>query len=213
MKTVFLVRHGKSTDNGQRIFQGLDSNLSDTGIKQAELIADRLSSVKFDLLVSSDLPRALQTAEIIGKKAGHQVIQNALFREVLRPSSSNGKSWDDKAASRAWEQWDEHFFNPDIRIEDGDNYTSILDRVDASFDFLLQRPEDTIVVVSHGLFIRSLVARVLLANDISPSGMRHFQRVISIENTGITILHYRTAFNEEAVWRLFSLNDHAHFTN
>ena len=43
--------------------------------------------------------------------------------------------------------------------------------------------------------------------------MRRFQSRASIENTAITVLNFRDAFEEEFSWRLLTLNDHSHFAD
>ncbi|KAJ7217027.1 phosphoglycerate mutase-like protein [Mycena pura] len=63
---VYLVRHGETQENRDGVFQGqLDTELNETGVRQARLVADALRSVHFDAAYSSDLRRALKTAEII----------------------------------------------------------------------------------------------------------------------------------------------------
>jgi broad specificity phosphatase PhoE len=67
--TLYLARHGETTANRDGILQGqTDYPLSDTGIAQAAVLADRLAAVKFDLLWSSDLSRAADTAAAIVSK-------------------------------------------------------------------------------------------------------------------------------------------------
>ena len=64
---VFL-RHGESTGNAEKRHQGqADFPLTDTGIRQAEILASSWSEqgVQFDLAISSSQSRAEQTARII----------------------------------------------------------------------------------------------------------------------------------------------------
>lgn len=65
---ITLVRHGRSTANGAGIWQGQqESPLSDEGQEQARLVAKRLAGRRFDLVVSSDLERARQTATALDR--------------------------------------------------------------------------------------------------------------------------------------------------
>ncbi|HUB94157.1 MAG TPA: histidine phosphatase family protein [Verrucomicrobiae bacterium] len=100
---------------------------------------------------------------------------------------------------------------PGYKVEDGENYDDILIRADKALSYLRDRDEKTLVVVSHEHFIRTLVARVLLGSELDSVRLRQFYNHISIENTGITVLHFREAFEQPADWRLWSFNDHAHF--
>lgn len=64
--TLWIVRHGQTEWNLQGIVQGhKNSNLTELGIKQAEETANKLKSINFDAIFSSDSGRAVKTAEII----------------------------------------------------------------------------------------------------------------------------------------------------
>ena len=69
---IILVRHGESIANSKGISQGNqdeweDTNLTEKGFKQARGVAERLREEPIDLIFSSDLKRAKQTAEEINK--------------------------------------------------------------------------------------------------------------------------------------------------
>jgi len=64
--TILLIRHGETAWNAARRLQGhLDIPLNDEGERQARLLATALASEPLDLIVSSDLMRARQTAQAI----------------------------------------------------------------------------------------------------------------------------------------------------
>src|SRR3989344_8304676 len=67
MTTFYIIRHGESEFNIQRIMQGysIDSPLTKQGKDQAGQVAEELSHLHFDKVFSSDLLRAKRTAEII----------------------------------------------------------------------------------------------------------------------------------------------------
>ena len=72
MPRLLLVRHGLTGDNSSRRFSGhTDTGLSADGIRQVESLRDRLVEEKIDAVFSSDLKRAMLTAEIIS--SGHEV--------------------------------------------------------------------------------------------------------------------------------------------
>ena len=64
---LYFVRHGKTQWNLEGRFQGAngDSPLLETSIKELHLLGQHLSHIKFDKIFSSDLPRAMATAQII----------------------------------------------------------------------------------------------------------------------------------------------------
>ena len=66
MGRLFVVRHGETVWNREGRIQGhTDVALSDRGMEQARLLAQRLEPVKFDAAYASDLCRASQTASLI----------------------------------------------------------------------------------------------------------------------------------------------------
>ncbi|KAG6889829.1 hypothetical protein C0995_014306 [Termitomyces sp. Mi166 len=63
---VYIVRHGETQENRDGIIQGqLDTALNDVGLEQARIVGEKLRSVPFDIAFSSDLSRAVKTAETI----------------------------------------------------------------------------------------------------------------------------------------------------
>jgi broad specificity phosphatase PhoE len=79
---IWLIRHGTTSANLEGRFQGrLDYPLSAQGRREAELLARRLSAVGLELLFSSDLQRAWETAQIIGLEAKLQPVKVPLLRE------------------------------------------------------------------------------------------------------------------------------------
>lgn len=80
--TLFVVRHGETLWNQQGLLQGhLDSPLSELGVNQANALAEYFSKCDWDLIVSSDLTRAVRTAEIIKGASDKQVLTDNRLRE------------------------------------------------------------------------------------------------------------------------------------
>jgi probable phosphoglycerate mutase len=79
---VFAVRHGETEWNLVGRQQGhLDSPLTERGARQAEALAEGLVDRGIELLFSSDLGRALSTAQVIGTRLGLPVQTDARLRE------------------------------------------------------------------------------------------------------------------------------------
>ena len=81
---ILLLRHGQTDANASGTLQGhMPTPLNLTGIRQAQLLADRLASWRpaVAAIVSSDLPRAAQTAGPIGAECGVRVVADRAWRE------------------------------------------------------------------------------------------------------------------------------------
>lgn len=210
-KTVYFVRHGESEDNPKPIIQADSSPLSERGHRQAEAAAQRLKHLAFNALIGSPIPRAKQTAEHIAEATGHDIVFSDLFVERRKPKSLEHKPWSDESAKAKWDKWEHSIHGGGERVEDGENWDDLMSRADAALQFILDRPEPVLAVVTHGNFLRALMTRALLEDQLTPQLLDLFQGRITIDNTGITAMTYRDANDEKFAWRLWTHNDHAHF--
>ena len=209
-KIVYFVRHGQSKDNVSPVFQSAESPLSEIGVAQADKIANRVSALQFEALISSPLPRAKQTAEKIAEKTAKKPEYSELFVERIKPSQINGKPYTDKSASKAWREWEKSLYTPGVKVNDGENYEEITQRAAGALNWLKDRPESSMVVVTHGYFLRVMVVKVLLGEHLTPQVSEVFQKVAWMENTGLTVLKLSDSFEEDYMWRLWTYNDIAH---
>ncbi|HEY4161130.1 MAG TPA: histidine phosphatase family protein [Candidatus Saccharimonadales bacterium] len=210
-KTVYFVRHGQSTHNTLAVFQSPDSPLSEQGIVQAQKLAGRLAHVPFEALISSPFPRAHQTAQAIADKTSHEIVLSDLFVERRKPGSLVGKPYADEQAEKLYRQYIQTMYKPGGRVDDAENFDDIVSRADRALAFLLARSETNLVVVTHGWFLRVIIARVMLGDQLTGDMLKRFAELITIDNTGITVLDYRDAYEEASAWRLVTLNDRSHF--
>lgn len=84
MKTqIYLIRHGESEGNKARAFLGhTDLDITETGHIQAENTARFLKDIKADVIYSSDLIRAYNTALHTAEMKGMEIIKNSNLREI-----------------------------------------------------------------------------------------------------------------------------------
>ena len=78
---IYLIRHGKDDDTVRGGWS--DASLTDVGITQVRALSKRLKSeIEIGAIFSSDLPRAKETAEILGEAFGLPVFLRPEFRET-----------------------------------------------------------------------------------------------------------------------------------
>jgi len=83
MLHLILIRHGETEWNAQGRYQGQsDVPLSDLGMQQAELLAERLMDLKIDAIYTSDLKRAWMTATTIAKNHNLKINPEPRLREL-----------------------------------------------------------------------------------------------------------------------------------
>ncbi len=135
-----------------------DGELNDAGIRQAQELAERLTK-DFDVIFSSDLKRAAQTAEIVSTKLGIPVV----FREELRErdfGSLSGKHWDEVYEKTGVNSGDkDSVLKYDHRPFGGDSVEDIKERLLEFIDDVKKNYSDKkILVVTHGGILRLMHA-------------------------------------------------------
>lgn len=149
MTRFFLVRHGETEWNRLRKIQGIsDIPLNDTGRSQAAALGDILSKHRFDLIVSSPLSRALETAQIVARKLGMPaplVIQDLVERNYGEAEGSSGLELDT-------------LYPPGTEIPGREDRADVTKRVVRTLhDLAIRHPEADILAVAHGAVIRCVV--------------------------------------------------------
>ena len=205
-KRIYLVRHGESTGNVQKISQGPETPLSDTGHKQAARIAERTLGLDFELLVASEMVRAQETASYIAEANKMPIVTSPLFHEKLNPTHVRGLSFEDDIYKKYIDELMDNLDNPDWSLPGMESFNDLMKRSDQALNYLLEREEQNILVVSHGIFLMYLVARAVFAQDLTAAIFRKIYNSFHADNTGLTMLSF-----EEGSWRLITWNDHSHF--
>jgi probable phosphoglycerate mutase len=148
---VIAVRHGETTWNVDTRIQGqLDVPLNDTGLWQAGRVADALAAEGIEVVYSSDLQRAMQTALPLAAACGLEVQPDAGLRERAF-GNFEGATWAEIAArwpdqSERWRRRD-----PSFGPEGGEALERIYARVVETASRLADRhPGQTIALVAHG---------------------------------------------------------------
>jgi len=196
---VIIVRHGQTQWNLKLIRQGhLDSPLTDRGIAQAKALGKRLAQEGFTALYSSDLGRAVQTAEMIGAVTGHCVVIDERLRERnLGVFQGLGR---DEIERRFPEEYRLHrSIGPDYVIPSGE---SVRQQVERNLLCLAELGEkhvaDTIVVVTHGGVLSGLFRHTF---SIPFSAPRRFEFM----NASLNVFNY-----ENRSWFLQTWGDVSH---
>jgi len=80
---IYLIRHGETDWNNKRLLQGaIDIPLNQNGIEVAEITSEALKDVPFDVIYTSPLSRAKQTAEIMRRDRKIPIIEDARLQEI-----------------------------------------------------------------------------------------------------------------------------------
>lgn len=152
MTEFVLIRHGETDWNRELRFQGqLDVALNATGLEQARRVAQRLATEGLQALVSSDLQRALQTAQALADVIPlSSPLRDAGLREQRFGVVEGWTVAEIKARlPEAWERWVR--FDERERFEGGENLREFHDRVLGALRLLAERHAgQRVAVVTHG---------------------------------------------------------------
>jgi 2,3-bisphosphoglycerate-dependent phosphoglycerate mutase len=154
---LVLVRHGESTWNALHLVQGQDdrATLTPRGRQQAADVAHTLRSYDFDLIVSSDLQRAMATALIIARALELKVETDPALRERGFGVAEGGPSEALTAALLGIE--DGVVVNDRVSPEGGETLRDFRARVGAFVDERHRRwPDQRLLLVTHGGTIRAM---------------------------------------------------------
>lgn len=183
--TFYIVRHGQTNWNILGKTQGHgNSDLTEQGIVQARELAEDITKYPIDYIYSSDLGRAIQTAEILGEKLNIEVQKTEGLRE-MGFGVWEGLLIDEikKDYSDIYDIWrnDPHLVN----IPKGETLQVIKERVDNFIEEINKKHENKhIIFVTH-----SITLRVMLLSFLG-SGMENIYR-IKQDNTALNIVEYR----------------------
>jgi probable phosphoglycerate mutase len=147
---LYLVRHGQSAGNAEGRFGGQGPTpLSELGRKQAELTADRLAAEGIDAVYSSDLERAVRTAEPLTRRLGLQLATTRAFRE-RNVGVLEGLTFDESKQSYPEDYY--ALVNRKVHhvITEGESYRHLLRRATGELWAILRRHQGgRIAVFSH----------------------------------------------------------------
>jgi probable phosphoglycerate mutase len=194
MTDLIFIRHGETDWNRQLRFQGhIDVPLNPTGHEQAQRLAQALADERFDLLISSDLQRARQTALPLR----HLHAQPLQARSALREQSFGVLEGLDVPAIKArhpqlWAQWLRH--DADFTLPDGESTRQFHTRVvSAVRELATAHGGQTLLLITHG-GVLDMLWRTVHGLPL------HGARECDIPNTGINRLRWRGGTLDIVCW-------------
>jgi broad specificity phosphatase PhoE len=189
-RILFVFRHGETDWNREGRLQGkTDTRLNATGLAQAEALADRLRGRRLDAIVSSDLMRALTTAQIVAEALGVPLSTDEGLRET-GVGQAEGMIWEDAKARFGAELTERWHSEGNTAFPGGETGHETLARGLAALQrFTAAHPYRRIGVSTHGAMLRQLVRHALPPN--APPVHAH--------NTALFILAYEPVADHLAV--------------
>lgn len=198
-RRLLIVRHGATANNAEGRFTGQSSApLSPTGSRQVEALANRLGEISVREIISSDLLRAIETAQIIAAHQTCEVTFDAALREIALGE------WEGLTASEArtrdpdiFERWKADALRN--APPGGETLDQLARRVRTAWERWIERSVPGATVwVTHGGVISALLCQLL---GLSLTERGRFRR----DNASITEVRWQ---GDGAV--IARVNDTAH---
>ena len=158
-----LLRHGQTPMSVERRYAGTtDVPLTETGFGQATAAAKRLAAENLDVIVTSPLMRARQTAEAVSSATGAPVVMEDGFRET------DFGAWEALTFAEVRDRWPTEMSawlaDPTVAPPAGESFSAVRSRVMRALDALLTEYRSRrVLIVSHVTPIKTLIAQALLA--------------------------------------------------
>jgi broad specificity phosphatase PhoE len=184
MTEIILVRHGQTEWNIAEVFRGqIDIDLSQTGVKQAELLAEYLTHSTIEAIYSSPLKRALRTAEIVA--APHKLKVN------IEPDlvDLNFGCWQGLTVETVKEKYAELYAtwiaHPEqVRMPGGEGLEDVRKKVIRFSDKIIEMHAGTVVIVGHRVVNKVMLCALLGLED------SHFWKIRQ-DTCGLSIISYQ----------------------
>jgi len=177
----FFVRHGETDWNKQEINAGVtDIPLNETGRQQAREAGKKLASENIDIIFSSHLSRAHETATIIGEEIG---VSEIITDERLQERNMG------KAEGVSYTEVQKQFpdmYQYDGKPADNESFAETEQRIwEAVSEHLEKHPHKNILIASHGGTLRSLWRKI---HNIAPESIMNISRFPNATPLSVDIL-------------------------
>lgn len=183
-KQIYLLRHGETEYNRMGIIQGsgVDAPLNELGQAQAEAFYRRYCDLKFDIIITSELQRSIQTVAAFEQhipKVNRDARINEIHWGVSEGQVSDPASIQEyRSMIEGWGRGELH-----LALEGGESAASLIARCDEFIHSIEKMTESSILVCSHGRTIRCLISRFLRQPAAYMEKVEH-------SNTGLYILEF-----------------------
>jgi probable phosphoglycerate mutase len=203
MKTVYLIRHGETDHNADgRAMGQMDIPLNARGIDQARQTAEFLRRYPVERIVSSDLRRALATAQPLADALGVVIEPDPRLRElsfgILEGKTVAECEALDPVAVARWRSGDF-----DAALPGGESRRSLMKRTRAVLEEIVAGPQLHVALFSHGGALNALHTHMLEHGH--PAPREHIPRAFRFHNTAVSMAAWA-----EDQWRFLVVNSTFH---
>ncbi|MBP6060638.1 MAG: histidine phosphatase family protein [Candidatus Pacebacteria bacterium] len=212
-KLIYFVRHGETKLNALGIRQSSEGGLTEKGRAQALATAKRFPKEKGSpqVIIASPYERTRETAGIIAGELKMPIEYCDLLVERRNPSEIIGHAGTEIEVKRIVDLIDKSFHDDNLRYSDEENFTDLKERAKKLLEYIKTRPEQRIMMITHGIFLKMVVSYMLVGDELTASKYNALSYLNPINNAGISICSYTYKDHwfrkREEAWKLIIWND------
>lgn len=177
-RRIYLMRHAQV-----RYFEGVHPErvlLTDEGRRQAQAAAAALAGVRFDRVLTSGLPRTLETARIVAPEVAPE--EHPALREI---ESGDIRGLDPEEVQAMMASAFRGVVPPETRFLGGETIGALIDRVLPELDSLLADPAwDVVLLVLHGAVNRVILSRAIAGERVFLGGFEQSPGCVNVVDVG-----------------------------
>ena len=208
-KLIYFVRHGETENNANNIRQGAEGALTEKGREQAFAAAKRFPKHKGcpQAIVSSPYERTKETAEIISKELKMPVEYSDLLVERKNPTGIIGRWGGERDVRQIIDRIDKSYHADNLRVADEENFIDLKKRAKKLLAYITRRPEERIIMVTHGIFLKMVVSYMLYGEKLTASQYNNLSYFNPVTNASMAICSYTTHWFKRNEWKILVWND------
>lgn len=183
MTTFLLLRHAHSTANDAGVLAGrLDGvRLSTIGKKQSQTLVNALKELRIDRIISSPLPRCIETVEVAARYRHKRIHIDERFIEMDYGLWS-GRKLRELVKEKSWKKIQSK--PSSFTFPKGESFSSAASRIEKGLKSLMRKyPEESILIITHGDIIK-------MALQLSHGGpLDNFQHFV-VDTCSLSEIHW-----------------------
>lgn len=186
IKHVYFIRHGETLRNRQYFHQGPEEPLTDCGREQVVKLIEFLRDKQIDTLISSNMRRSIETADLVGKALNLLPRAEPSVREFGRPLGVYDKHYLAPVSLRYILDLYRHRLDLLWNADGAENLAHVRERIRDARLMIENEPGERIVIISHRIFMTMFAETVCYDRPLSLG--KFFLGLIGrkrIPNTGI----------------------------
>ena len=193
---VYFLRHGEFQKTEPIVYPTNETPLSTEGRKQIGLVDNKVCGLGIELILSSDLARAVETAKIVNRNIKVELRINGLFSERKRPSEIVGRDVGNVEVKNIIQIINEKYHTPGYHYSDEENFSDLKSRAREALKYLEEIHVRKLLVVSHSEILAMIFLLIAFGEGITSIEYTQRKHLFAIKTAEIVCFE-----RSDGIWR------------